>query len=66
LTIGNDGNGGSSNKLYFSAGPNGETNGLFGVITASSSASVPEPGTLLLLGVGLAAGLLQRKLRRQV
>jgi len=66
LTVGNNGNGGSSNKLYFSAGPNGETNGLFGVITASSSASVPEPGTLLLLGVGLAAGLLQRKLRRQV
>jgi uncharacterized protein (TIGR03118 family) len=66
LTVGNNGNGGSSNKLYFSAGPDGETNGLFGVITASSSAAVPEPGTLLLLGVGLAAGLLQRKLRRQV
>jgi uncharacterized protein (TIGR03118 family) len=65
LIPGNDGNGGSSQKIYFSAGPNGETNGLFGVITASS-ATVPEPGTLLLLGVGLAASLLQRKLRRQV
>jgi uncharacterized protein (TIGR03118 family) len=30
LKFGNDGRGGSSNTLYFSAGPNGETDGLFG------------------------------------
>lgn len=59
LTVGNDGNAGSSNKLFFSAGPDGETDGLFGVITA-----VPEPATIWLLGAGLAVGLLRRKLRR--
>jgi uncharacterized protein (TIGR03118 family) len=53
LTIGNNGNGGSSNKLYFSAGPNGQANGLFGVITASPTV-VPEPSTFVLLGAGLA------------
>ncbi len=63
LTVGNGGNGGSSNKLYFSAGPDDEMNGLFGVITASA-ATVPEPGTILLLAVGLGAALLQRRLRR--
>lgn len=50
LMPGNDGNGGSSGKLYFTAGPNGETGGLFGVLTP-----VPEPGSLLALGaLGLA------------
>jgi len=38
-------------------------NGLFGVITASA-VTVPEPATILLLAVGLGAGLLQRRLRR--
>ena len=32
LMPGNDGNGGSSQKIYFSAGPNDEANGLFGVL----------------------------------
>jgi uncharacterized protein (TIGR03118 family) len=30
LRVGNGGNGGDSNKVYFTAGPNGETDGLFG------------------------------------
>ena len=51
LIPGNDGSGGSSQKIYFSAGPNDESNGLFGVIQP-----VPEPGSLVL--VLTAAGLL--------
>ena len=42
LKVGNNGSAGSSDKLYFSAGPDGETNGLFGVI---QSTTVPEPAT---------------------
>jgi len=50
LMPGNDGNGGSSSRLYFTAGPNDESAGLFGVLTP-----VPEPGSLLALGaLGLA------------
>jgi len=46
LIPGNDGNGGSSQKIYFSAGPNDETNGLFGVL--QSVQSVPEPSSMAL------------------
>jgi uncharacterized protein (TIGR03118 family) len=51
LIAGNDGNGGSSQKIYFSAGPNSEANGLFGVLQA-----VPEPSSIVLAAVGLLAG----------
>ena len=43
LTPGNGTMAGSTDKLYFSAGPQDESNGLFGVITA-----VPEPSSLVL------------------
>jgi uncharacterized protein (TIGR03118 family) len=33
LTVGNGGRGGDSNKIYFTAGPNDETDGLFGSIS---------------------------------
>jgi uncharacterized protein (TIGR03118 family) len=46
LSVGNNGNGGSSQFLYFSAGPDGETHGLFGVV-------VPEPTTMTLFGTGV-------------
>lgn len=60
LILGNGGSGGSLQSIYFSAGPGGEDHGLFGVITAPGS--VPEPATLALLGVGLAAiGFLRRR-----
>jgi len=43
LIAGNDVNGGSSQKIYFAAGPNGEADGLVGVIQA-----VPEPSAIVL------------------
>ncbi len=49
LINGNGGNGGLANRVYFTAGINDEQDGLFG------SLQVPEPGTLALLGSGLAA-----------
>jgi hypothetical protein len=38
LIVGNGGNGGDANALYFTAGPDGETHGLFGALRA-----VPDP-----------------------
>ena len=49
ITFGNGGKGGSKNILYFTAGLNHESDGLFGSI------ATPEPGTLTLLGSGLAS-----------
>jgi uncharacterized protein (TIGR03118 family) len=52
LTIGNGSvAGGSLGALYFTAGPNGESDGLFGSL---ASLAVPEPSTwaMLLLGFG--------------
>jgi uncharacterized protein (TIGR03118 family) len=49
LSPGNDGSGGSSQMLYFTAGPDGETHGLFGVLRA-----VPEPASYALMLVAFA------------
>ena len=49
LAPGNGGNGGSKDLLYFTAGPDDETHGLFGVL------AVPEPPSGALLAFGLAA-----------
>ena len=43
------GNGGAANVLYFAAGPNGESDGLFGTL------AVPEPASATLVGIALAA-----------
>ena len=59
LTVGNNAGGGFSNVLYFTAGPNGESEGLFG------SLSVPEPSTWAMMLLGFAglgfAGYHQRR-----
>ena len=49
LHFGIGGSNGSPDTLYFADGINGETDGLFGAISA-----VPEPSALILLGTGLA------------
>jgi uncharacterized protein (TIGR03118 family) len=56
LTPGNDGSAGSSSKLYFTAGPDDESHGLFGSIS-----SVPEPSTAVLVGTAAFGLVLLRK-----
>ena len=59
LTPGNDGSAGSSSMIYFSAGPDDEEHGLFGVLVA-----VPEPSTYaLLLGGLVIVGVVARRRR---
>jgi uncharacterized protein (TIGR03118 family) len=58
IGFGNGANGGFANSLYFTAGINGEADGLFGNLNAT-----PEPGTLTLLATGLT-GLIGYGLRR--
>jgi uncharacterized protein (TIGR03118 family) len=58
LTPGNGGSGGSTGLLYFSAGPDDEEHGLFGVLAA-----VPEPSTyaMMLLGLACVGALASRR-----
>ena len=62
LSTGNGKSGGSTQRLYFTAGPNDESNGLFGVI------QVPEPMTISIFGIGAAgaAAMRRRKNRRKI
>ncbi len=56
LTVGNNGGAGSSQALYFSAGPDDESNGLFGTLS-----SVPEPLSMALFGLGLGGIWMARR-----
>lgn len=56
LITGNGASAGSQGKLYFSAGPNDESHGLFGVISPA-----PEPATIPLLLAGLCGLFLFRR-----
>jgi uncharacterized protein (TIGR03118 family) len=47
LIAGNDGGAGSSQAIYFSAGPGDESHGLFGVL------QVPEPASMALVALGI-------------
>jgi uncharacterized protein (TIGR03118 family) len=58
ISPGNGGNGGSASLLYFTAGPDDESHGIFGVLTP-----VPEPSLTLLLLAGLL-GLMPMTRRR--
>jgi uncharacterized protein (TIGR03118 family) len=59
LTPGNDSAAGNSNSIYFSAGPQDESNGLFGVITA-----VPEPSSMVLALIAVALVIASRRFNR--
>jgi uncharacterized protein (TIGR03118 family) len=62
LMFGNGANGGDPNTLYFTAGINGETDGLFGAIQVAT----PIPAALPLFATGLGAlGLLARRRKRK-
>ncbi|MCU1237609.1 MAG: hypothetical protein JWP63_5576 [Candidatus Solibacter sp.] len=56
LQFGNGGQAGSANTLFFTAGPEGETHGLFGQLVAA-----PEPGTWALAAGALALFLKRRR-----
>ena len=56
LTVGNGAMGGSTGAVYFSAGPDDESSGLFGVIT------VPEPACVVILA---STSILCRRPRRR-
>ncbi len=61
LAVGNDGSAGSSQRVYFTAGPGGEAHGLFGSLT-----SVPEPSTCLLAGLGFFSIVALRRSRGKI
>jgi uncharacterized protein (TIGR03118 family) len=56
LAFGNGANGFDPGTLYFAAGINEEVDGLFGAIApAAAEPGVPEPASIMLLGLGMLA-----------
>lgn len=60
LAVGNGGGAGSASELYFTAGPNGEADGLFGSLRA-----VPEPGNVAMMAALTVMGGLSLLRRRK-
>jgi len=60
LQFGNGGAGGDRNKLYFAAGIDDESHGLFGSFTP-----VPEPAAYALAGLAIIGFRVALKLRRR-
>ena len=60
LGFGNGGSAGLTDSLYFTAGLNGESDGLFGLL------HVPEPLTLSLFGAGLAGMVAMRRRKQKI
>ena len=60
LNFGNGGTAGPTNTLFFTAGINGEMDGLFGTLT-----TVPEPPALALVGTALLGAALHRRRDRK-
>ena len=58
LSVGNNGSAGNNQFVYFSAGPDNESHGLFGVI-------VPEPSILILLGMSAIGSIVYAWRRRK-
>jgi uncharacterized protein (TIGR03118 family) len=56
LQFGNGAAAGPTNRLFFTAGPNDEADGVFGVLVAA-----PEPGTCLIMAGGLALLIARRR-----
>ena len=57
LTFGNGGNGGNPGTLYFAAGIEDETHGLFGSIAPAAAAGVAEPASTAVLAAIAGLGL---------
>jgi uncharacterized protein (TIGR03118 family) len=60
ITTGNGTGAGSTQNVYFTAGPNDETDGLFGVLT-----NAPEPASMTLLGVAMGGLWLTRRRKKK-
>lgn len=65
ITFGNGGSAGAANTLFFASGVNGESDGLFGSVSASLTPSaVPLPNSGCLAAVGMAGLLVGAGARR--